>query len=39
LAALRALPADEQVARVNATREVGLSCQGDQLAVLTGGTL
>lgn len=39
LAALRSLPADEQWARVNAAREVGLSCQGDQLAALTGGTL
>lgn len=39
LAALRSLPADEQLARVNAAREVGLSCQGDQLAALTGGTL
>jgi hypothetical protein len=39
LAAVRALPADEQLARVNAAREVGLSCQGDQLTVLTGGTL
>lgn len=36
---LRALPAQEQLARVSAARAVGLSCRGDQLAVLTGGAL
>ncbi|MFJ5986980.1 hypothetical protein [Lentzea sp. NPDC092896] len=38
LTALRSLPADEQLVRVTTARQVGLSCQGDQLAVLTGGT-
>ncbi len=36
---LRGLPADQQVARVSAARAVGLSCRGDQLAVLTNGAL
>ncbi|KJK48648.1 hypothetical protein UK23_16660 [Lentzea aerocolonigenes] len=37
--ALRVLPPDQQLARVSAARAVGLSCQGDQLTALTGGTL
>lgn len=36
---LRTLPPDQQLARVSAARAVGLSCQGDQLTVLTGGAL
>jgi hypothetical protein len=35
--ALRALSAEEQVARVSAARAVGLSCRGDQLTALAGG--
>ncbi len=34
--ALRALPADEQRTRVAALRSAALSCEGDQLAALTG---
>ncbi|MGW6932636.1 hypothetical protein ACWGE0_21450 [Lentzea sp. NPDC054927] len=36
---LRQLPADQQIARVNAARAVGLSCRGDQLTALTNGAL
>jgi hypothetical protein len=37
--ALRSLPADQQTARVDAARAVGLSCRGDQLTALTDGSL
>ncbi|MBK1783808.1 hypothetical protein [Prauserella cavernicola] len=37
-AALRALPDEEQRSRVIAVREAGLTCRGDQLEILTGGT-
>lgn len=35
--ALRALPEDEQRRRIIAARRAGLTCQGNQLEILTGG--